>query len=86
MNPELPSLEESSDTATAHDFQRSRFAGVLTCQRCGLLPLDSDDLNLPCEPPASEPENDPVILRFPGFPPIAGVGPSITAIDAEPRS
>ena len=27
-------------------------------------------------------ESEPVTLRFPGFPPIKGVGPAITAIDA----
>ena len=31
-----------------HVWQRARFTGTRTCERCGLLPLDSDDDASPC--------------------------------------
>jgi hypothetical protein len=31
-----------------HVWQRARFTGTRTCERCGLLPLDSDDDDSPC--------------------------------------
>jgi hypothetical protein len=31
-----------------HDFQRSRFAGNWVCSRCGLLPLEPEDVELSC--------------------------------------
>jgi hypothetical protein len=33
-----------------HEWQRSRFAGTVTCARCRLLPLDDDDFESDCEP------------------------------------
>ena len=35
---------------SGHEFRRSRLAGTLTCTRCGLLPLDDEDLETLCEP------------------------------------
>ncbi len=34
--------------AIGHDFQQSRFTGTTTCSRCGLLPMDDDDMETPC--------------------------------------
>jgi len=34
---------------TEHVWQRGRFTGTVTCERCGLLPIDRDDLELDCE-------------------------------------
>jgi len=31
-----------------HEWQVSRFTGTRTCQRCGLLPQDSDDMESEC--------------------------------------
>ncbi len=33
-----------------HAFDRTRFAGTLICTKCGLLPLDDDDMRTDCEP------------------------------------
>lgn len=32
-----------------HEWSRARFTGTITCARCGLLPLDQSDYELPCE-------------------------------------
>lgn len=32
-----------------HQWQTARMTGTKTCERCGLLPLDDDDANSPCE-------------------------------------
>lgn len=31
-----------------HVWQAGRFTGTMTCERCGLLPLDDDDVSTPC--------------------------------------
>lgn len=36
------------ETPTAHQWQRARFTGTVTCAACGLLPLDEDDTDSPC--------------------------------------
>lgn len=33
---------------TKHEWQYARFTGNKTCAKCGLLPIDSDDEELPC--------------------------------------
>jgi hypothetical protein len=33
-----------------HEWQRGRFTGAVTCAKCGLLPLDDDDIHTECEP------------------------------------
>jgi hypothetical protein len=32
-----------------HVWQESRFTGTTTCERCGLLPLDADDMETTCQ-------------------------------------
>ena len=32
----------------AHVWQYGRFTGAMTCERCGLLPLDQDDIETEC--------------------------------------
>ncbi len=36
------------EVESGHLWQYARFTGTKTCQRCGLLPLDSDDTELAC--------------------------------------
>lgn len=38
----------ASSMAVTHRWQYARFTGTKTCERCGLLPLDSDDVATPC--------------------------------------
>ena len=33
----------------SHKWQTARFTGTVTCERCGLLPIDQDDLDSPCQ-------------------------------------
>jgi hypothetical protein len=33
----------------SHVWQESRFTGTTTCSRCGLLPLDADDMETTCQ-------------------------------------
>lgn len=33
-----------------HTWTISRFTGTKTCSTCGLLPLDEEDTESPCEP------------------------------------
>ena len=44
MNRNMRTDHESS----GHVFQHGRFTGAMTCERCGLLPLDQDDIDTPC--------------------------------------
>lgn len=32
-----------------HVWQEARFTGTTTCERCGLLPLDADDMETTCQ-------------------------------------
>lgn len=36
------------EIARAHQWQRARFTGTVTCAACALLPLDQDDIDSPC--------------------------------------
>lgn len=36
------------EIARAHQWQRARFTGTVTCAACALLPLDQDDVDSPC--------------------------------------
>jgi len=40
---------DECDALTAHEWQTARFTGAVTCARCGLLPLDDDDMASECE-------------------------------------
>ena len=39
---------ESEKEDEAHVWQTAPFTGNVTCSRCGLMPLDADDNELPC--------------------------------------
>jgi hypothetical protein len=39
-----------------HEWQRGRFTGTTTCVKCGLLPLDDDDIDTECEAAADSRE------------------------------
>ena len=45
------------DPEPAHNFKHARFTGNMTCEDCGLLPLDDEDIWSDCNPP-SEPAYD----------------------------
>jgi hypothetical protein len=38
------------DPRGEHDFQRARLTGTMTCQRCGLLPMEPADREEACVP------------------------------------
>lgn len=40
---------DTEPDAAGHEWQTARFTGNVTCARCGLLPLDQDDRESPCE-------------------------------------
>jgi hypothetical protein len=44
----LEDLDEE-EASTPHVWQTSRFTETTTCERCGLLPLDEDDTDSPCD-------------------------------------
>ena len=39
----------ASNRESEHEWQQGRFTGAVTCARCGLLPLDDEDRDSPCE-------------------------------------
>jgi hypothetical protein len=40
--------EDAPAAPLAHQWQSGRFTGTTTCQTCGLLPLDQDDIDTEC--------------------------------------
>lgn len=42
-------LTDDGWIAVTHRWQRGRFTGTRTCEACGLLPLDRDDIASVCE-------------------------------------
>jgi hypothetical protein len=41
--------EKKHAQAQAHVWHKATFTGAVTCERCGLLPMDDDDMQTACE-------------------------------------
>lgn len=53
---EADEVDEPEAEPLAHVWHVARFTGAMTCERCGLLPLDDDDVSTACEPEAGNDE------------------------------
>lgn len=42
-------IEDLQSWVPLHNWQYARFTGTMTCEDCGLLPLDEDDTETECE-------------------------------------
>ena len=42
-------MKTAHKTYSRHVWHRARFTGAVSCERCGLMPLDADDMDSPCD-------------------------------------
>jgi hypothetical protein len=49
LHPNVTFFGEKKHETRAHVWHKATFTGTVTCERCGLLPMDDDDLQTECE-------------------------------------